>query len=122
MPGHKTSRIAVQNVASGYGTLMERYLDKITPQAGETRATDEPYLKIKCNRRHLFGILDTDAKFWLAKMVAEHRGADDASPVFQEAAIPADRKPRTTKSGGRPSPSMEKWIQGTQRPAQVRQA
>ena len=98
--GHKTSHITVQNWAKEYGALMERYLDKITPQVGETWATDELYLKIKGNRRYLFAILDTDTKFWLAKMVAEHKGTDDVSPMFQEAAILANKKPRTTKSDG----------------------
>ena len=100
MTGVSTSHITVQNWADEYGTLMEKYLDKITPQVGENWRTDELYLKIKGNRKYLFAMLDSETRFWLAKMVATHKGNDDVSPMFKDAKKKAGKIPTTLISDG----------------------
>lgn len=64
---------------------MKKYLDKITPQVGEQWRTDEIYLKIRGERKYLFAMLDSETRFWFAKMVATHKGNDDVEPMFEKA-------------------------------------
>ena len=100
MTGLKITHVTVFNWAAEYGRLMEWYLDKMTPQAGEQWRTDEIFLMIMGNRRYLFSMLDTDTRYWLAKMVAEHKGNDDVAPVFEAAKKLADKVPETLVSDG----------------------
>ena len=74
---------------------MTAFADKITPQVSEAWRTDELYLKIKGNHRYLFAMLDSETRFWIAKMVAEHKGPDDVAPMFKEAKRMAGRVPTT---------------------------
>ena len=95
MTGFKTSRITVQNWGKQYAEIMERFADKITPQVGEAWRTDELHLKIKGNKRYLFAMLDSETRFWIAKMVAEHKGTDDVRPMFRQAKKVAGKIPTT---------------------------
>ena len=52
------------------------------------------------NRRYLFSMLDTDTRYWLAKMVAEHKGNDDVAPMFEAARKLAGKVPETLVSDG----------------------
>ena len=98
MTGLQTTYKTVQNWAKEYAALMETFVDKIRPQVGEAWRTDELYLKIKGNRRYLFAMLDSETRFWIAKMVAEHKGNDDVAPMFQQAKRIAGKVPTTTIS------------------------
>ena len=100
MTGLKITHVTVFNWAAEYGRLMEWYLDKITPQVGEQWRTDEIFLMIMGNRRYLFSMLDTDTRYWLAKMVAEHKGNDDVAPMFEAARKLAGKVPETLVSDG----------------------
>ncbi len=90
----------VQNWVKKYVNLMEKYLDRITPQVGEQWRTDELYLKIKGDRKYLFAMLDSETRFWLSQMVAEHKGNDDVSPMFTDAKRKAKKIPKTLISDG----------------------
>ena len=83
-----------------YVGLMDRYLDKITPQVGEQWCTDELYLKIKGDRKYLFAMLDSETRFWLAQMIAEHKGNDDVAPMFAKAKKVAGKVPEQLVSDG----------------------
>ncbi len=91
----KVSHVTVYNWSEDYAELMETYLDKIRPQVGEAWRTDEIYMKVKGNRRYLFAMLDSETRYWLAKMVAEHKGNDDVEPMFKEAKQVAGKVPTT---------------------------
>ena len=91
----KVSHQTVYNWSEEYATLMETYLDKIRPQVGEAWRTDEVYMSIKGNRRYLFAMLDSETRYWIAKMVAEHKGNDDVAPMFKEAKRVAGKVPTT---------------------------
>ncbi len=79
---------------------MERFADSITPQVGEQWRTDELYLKIKGERKYLFAMLDSETRFWLAKMVATHKGNDDVRPMFAQAKQIAGKVPDVLVSDG----------------------
>ncbi len=100
MTGIKITYKTVQNWAKEYAILMETFVDKIKPQVGEEWRTDELYLKIKGNKRYLFAMLDSETRFWIAKMVAEHKGNDDVAPMFKEAKKIAGKIPTTLISDG----------------------
>ncbi|MXX20426.1 MAG: DDE-type integrase/transposase/recombinase [Cenarchaeum sp. SB0661_bin_35] len=68
---------------------------KWLPQVGEAWRTDELHLKIRGNKRYLFAMLDSETRFWIAKMVAEHKGTDDVRPMFKQAKKVAGKIPTT---------------------------
>lgn len=45
-------------------------------------------------------MLDSETRFWLAKMVAEHKGNDDVAPMFNKAKQMAGKVPETLVSDG----------------------
>ena len=93
--GADRSHMTVMRWAKEYATLMEAFADRITPQVGEAWRTDELHLKIKGNKRYLFAMLDSETRFWIAKMVAEHKGTDDVRPMFKQAKKVAGKIPTT---------------------------
>ncbi len=93
--GGDVSHMTVFRWAESYAKIMTAFADKITPQVSEAWRTDELYLKIKGNRRYLFAMLDAETRFWIAKMVAEHKGTDDVAPMFKEAKKIAGKIPTT---------------------------
>ena len=100
MSGASVSHMTVMNWATEYSGLMEKYLDKITPQVGENWRTDELYLKIKGNRKYLFAMLDSETRFWIAKTVATHKGNDDVATMFEKAKKVAGKIPSNLISDG----------------------
>ena len=100
MTGVKTSHVTVQNWAREYAELMDRFMDKLTPRVGEQWRTDEIYLKIRGNRRYLLDMLDSETRYWLSKMVAEHKGNDDVEPMFKKAKDLAGNVPSRLVSDG----------------------
>ncbi len=63
-------------------TLMEKYLDKITPQVGDTWRADELYLKVKGDTKYLFALMDDETRFWIAQQVASTKYTSDIRPLF----------------------------------------
>ena len=100
MTGADASHVTVQNWAREYAGLMDRFMDSITPLVGEQWRTDEIYLKIRGNRRYLLDMLDSDTRYWLAVMVAEHKGNDDVEPMFKKAKELAGKVPSRLVSDG----------------------
>jgi len=100
LTGIKISNMTVYNWIKKYVKLMDKYLEQITPQVGESWRTDEIYLKIKGDRKYLFAMLDSETRFWLAQMVSEHKGNDDVSPMFRDAKKRAGKIPERLISDG----------------------
>lgn len=96
----KVGRQTVLNWATEYGDLMDKFVDVIQPNVGEAWRTDEVYLKIRGERKYLFAMLDSETRFWLAKMVATNKGTDDVKPMFREAKRIAGKIPSTLISDG----------------------
>ena len=100
MTGTKVTHVTVYSWVKEYTQLMNKFVDKITPQVGEQWRTDEIYLKIKGERKYLFAMLDSETRFWLAKMVATHKGNDDVAPMFKQAKTIAGKVPEQLTSDG----------------------
>lgn len=100
LTGIKVSHVTIQSWNKKYVELMDAYLDVITPQVGEQWRTDELYLKIRGDRKYLFAMLDSETRFWLAQMVATHKGNDDVAPMFAAAKKRAGKVPSVLVSDG----------------------
>jgi putative transposase len=61
--GHQT----IYNLIDKYTSLMEKYLDKITPKISTAWRTDELYLKVKGNTKYLYALMDYETHFWIAQ-------------------------------------------------------
>jgi transposase-like protein len=90
----------VYNWIKKYTELMEKYLDKITPQVSDTWATDELFLKVKGNMKYLYAMMDEQTRFWIAQEVAETKYTADVRPLFQLAKAIAGKTPKTLVSDG----------------------
>jgi len=53
-----------------YVNLMQKYLERITPQVSDTWRADELYLKIRGNMKYLYALMDDETRYWIAKEVA----------------------------------------------------
>jgi transposase-like protein len=98
--GVQVSHKTVYNWITKYTALMEKYLDKITPQVSDTWATDELFLKVKGNLKYLYAMMDEQTRFWIAQEVAETKYTADVRPLFQAAKAIAGKTPRTLVSDG----------------------
>jgi putative transposase len=98
--GMKVSHKTVYLWIRKYIGLMERFLDKITPDVGETWRTDEMYVKFSGNMKYVFAMMDDETRFRLSQMVADHKGTSDVRPMFREARQKAGKKPILLISDG----------------------
>jgi len=79
---------------------MQEYLDKITPNVGDTWRADELYVKIKGNMKYLFALMDDETRFWIAQEVAESKYVHDARRLFQMGREVSGKKPKTLITDG----------------------
>lgn len=77
-----------------YTALMEKYLDRITPQVSDTWRADEIYVKMKGNANWLFALMDDETRFWIAREVATSKERHDARHLLSNGAEIAGKKPK----------------------------
>ena len=100
LQGVQVSHVAVYKWIEKYTALMEKYLDKITPQVSGTWRADELYLKIKGNLKYLFAIMDDQTRFLIAQEVADSKERHDAQHLFQMAKEVTEIKPKILITDG----------------------
>jgi transposase-like protein len=102
--GVQVSYQTVWNWIQKYMGLMDKYLDKITPQVSDTWRADEMYLKVKGNPKYLYALLDDETRFWIAKEVAgdkmSREAVDYASDLFQQGKEVTGKRPLTLITDG----------------------
>jgi transposase-like protein/predicted nucleic acid-binding Zn finger protein len=86
-----------------YTALMEKYLDKITPNVSDTWRADELFLKVKGNMKYLYALMDDQTRFWIAQEVAETKYTADLKPLFKLAKKIAGKQPKTLITDGAPN-------------------
>ena len=91
--GVKVSHQTVYNWITKYVGLMAKYLDKITPQVGETWRADELFVKFSGKMNYVFAMMDDETRFWIAQQVTEKKGTGDIRPLFQQARKRTGKKP-----------------------------
>lgn len=98
--GTQVSHQTIYNWITKYVGLMEKYLDKITPQVGEVWRADEMSLKVKGNLKWLFALMDDETRFWIAKEVANTKFDHDTRPLFRMSREVAEKNPRILITDG----------------------
>ncbi|MGA2791245.1 MAG: DDE-type integrase/transposase/recombinase [Candidatus Bathyarchaeia archaeon] len=93
----------VFNWIEKYTALMEKYLDKITPQVSDTWRADELFLKVKGNMKYLYALMDDQTRFWIAQEVADTKFTADLRPLFQQGKEIAEKSPKTLITDGAPN-------------------
>ena len=83
-----------------YTALMEKYLDKITPQVSDTWRADELFLKVKGNMKYLYALLDDQTRFWIAQEVAGTKYTADVRPLLELGKAVAGKKPKSFITDG----------------------
>jgi len=91
--GVQVSYQTVWNWIQKYTGLMEKYLDKITPNVSDTWRADELYVKIKGNMKYVFAMMDDETRFWIAQEVADTKDTHDARHLFQMAKERTGKRP-----------------------------
>ena len=101
--GAQVSHQTIYNWIRKYTALMEKYLDKITPQVSDTWRADELYLKVKGNMKYLYALMDDQTRFWIAQEVADTKFTADLRPLFQLGRKIAEKQPKTLITDGAPN-------------------
>lgn len=83
-----------------YVSLMQKYLERITPQVSDTWRADEMYVKINGDMKYLFALIDDETRFWIAQEVADSKFTHDARHLFQLGKEKAGKKPLTLITDG----------------------
>jgi transposase-like protein len=86
-----------------YTALMEKYLDRVTPQVSDTWRADELFLKVKGNMKYLYALMDDQTRFWIAQEVADTKFTADLRPLFQKGRKIAEKYPKTLITDGAPN-------------------
>jgi transposase-like protein len=101
--GVEVSYRTVLNWIRKYTKLMDKYLDKITPQVGDTWRGDELYLKIRGDTKYLYALMDDETRFWIAQEVASTKQTANVRPLFREGKRVAGKKPKVLITDGAPN-------------------
>jgi putative transposase len=100
LQGLTVTHQTVYNWIKKYVSLMQKYLEKITPNVSDTWRTDEIFLKVKGDTKYLYAIMDDSTRFWIAQQVADTKYTEDVRPMFKDAKEIAGKKPETIISDG----------------------
>jgi transposase-like protein len=103
LQGVKVSYVAVYKWINKYVALMDKYIEKLTPQVSGTWRADELWLKIKGDKKYLFAIMDDETRYWIAQEVAGSKYKHDAQKLFQMAKRVTGRNPETIITDGLPA-------------------
>lgn len=98
--GVKVTHKTIENWIKKYVKLMDKYLEQITPQVGDTWRTDEIYLKIKGNRKYLYAMMDDQTRLWIASQVSNNKYTEDVRPLFRKSQEIANKRPAVLISDG----------------------
>lgn len=117
---HKTVYVWIKK----YTSLMEKYLDKIVPQVGDTWRADELWIKVKGDMKYLFALMDDETRFWIAKEVSDKKEGHDATGLFKQAREITKTRPKLMITDGLPSYDeafmKEFWTQKGIRPVHIK--
>ena len=103
LQGVNVSHQTVYNWIRRYVALMQKYLEKITPQVSPVWRADELYVKIKGDMKYLFAMMDDETRYWIAQEVADSKYAHDARQLFSLARAVAGKTPKVLITDGLPA-------------------
>lgn len=107
-----------------YTTLMESYLESITPNVSDTWRADEVWTKVKGDKKYLFALMDDETRFLIAKEISDRKEGHDASGLFAKAKQVTGKRPKVMITDGLPSYNeaymKEFWTNDKKRTVHVR--
>jgi putative transposase len=103
LQGVKISHVAIYKWIGKYVSLMEKYLEQISPKVSNVWRSDELYLKIKGNNKYIFALMDDETRFWIAQQVAGTKYSSDINPLFRKAKEVTGKKPEILITDGAPN-------------------
>jgi transposase-like protein len=124
--GVHVSHRTVLNWIGKYVGLMERYLDKITPQVSDTWRADEVYVKFRGEMKYVFAMMDDETRFWIAQEVADSKQKHDARHLFYESMKAGGKVPATLITDGLQSyhvafKKVYSWRRTDKKPEHIRE-
>lgn len=98
--GAKVSHQTIYNWIHKYTELMEKYIQKITPNVSDTWRADELYMKFKGDRKYVFALMDDETRYWIAQEVAQTKDTHDARGLLQAGQDAMGKKPHVLITDG----------------------
>jgi transposase-like protein len=83
-----------------YVAIMDKYLDQMKPQVGETWRADELFLKVRGNMKYLYALMDDETRFWIAQQVADTKYHADIHRMFHDGRKAAGKAPNRIITDG----------------------
>jgi transposase-like protein len=125
LQGVKIGHKAIYMWILRYTRVMQRYLNKITPQVGDTWRADEVFVKIRGEMKYVFSLMDDETRFWIAQEVADSKDRHDASGLLKKGKEITQTKPKVFITDGLQSYhdayQKELWVKNRQqRPIHIR--
>jgi len=100
LQGIDVSHVTIYRWIEKYTSLMQKYLQQITPQVSDTWRADELWIKINGNMKYLFAMIDDQTRYWLAQEVADTKHTHDVRNLFVKSREVAGKKPMTLITDG----------------------
>jgi transposase-like protein len=100
LQGTNVSHVTIYNWIRKYTNLMQKYLEKIVPQVGDTWRADEVWVKVKGDLKYVFALMDDETRFWIAQEVADSKEKHDASNLFRKGKEVTQTKPKVLITDG----------------------
>lgn len=91
--GLNISHMTIHDWAARDARSVEGFVDRLTLQVGDKWRTDEVYVNIRGDRHYLLAVLDSQTRYWLARMIGEHKATGDVRHLFAEARDRAGKIP-----------------------------
>ncbi len=82
---------------------MKAYLDKITPQVGDTWRADEVFVKIRGELKYVFSMMDDETRFWIAQEVANKKHGHNVRGLLKQSKKITKTTPKVFITDGLPS-------------------
>jgi putative transposase len=124
--GVQVSHKTVWKWIEKYVGLMQKHLDRITPQVSDTWRADELWVKFRGEMKYVFAMMDDETRFWIAQEVADSKAKHDARHLFYESLKVAGKTPATLITDKLPSYSVAfkkvySWRRTDTKPEHIRE-
>jgi transposase-like protein len=83
LQGVEVDHTTVYRWIKKYTEIMERYLEQMQPQVGNTWRADELFLKVHGDMKYLYALMDDETRFWIAKEVADTKYHANVHDLFK---------------------------------------
>lgn len=93
LQGVYVSHMTIYNWIAKYTKLMKGYLEKITPQVGNTWRADEIFVKFSGNMKYVYALMDDETRYWIAQQVSDNKHKDDISQMLRDGKTLTGKKP-----------------------------